>query len=200
MIKAFQIVILLVLTIGFTAQAQTDETITGAAAGGQQASGLVAPAISTAAPAQTVHWGKLVGNWLAKLDEMTPEGEVSASYEAEWNFVYTLGGLAIQDIFILPPRAGGIPYDRHFYGTGLRLYDAEAGHWTVMWIDTGGKVFEQRAATSTDREIIMTSLPDAQVQKRWVYHDFTPNGFRWREEVRQNGAWVVQQRVQATRQ
>lgn len=161
--------------------------------------GVEAPAISKGAPEQTVHWGRLVGNWNFVLEELTPDGRVAESYAGEWNFFYTLGGAAIQDVFILPPRSAEMSPEDHFYGTGIRIFDDETKMWRVVWIDTSGRQFEIRQATSSEDKIVMTSGPGAN-KKRWIYYNFYNDRFQWRQEVMVGGEWVIDQRLMARRQ
>jgi|GEM_PF-4748500 len=160
--------------------------------------GVEASAISKDAPAETAHWGRLVGNWNFVLEELAPDGRVTESYAGEWNFFYTLGGEAIQDVFILPPRSAEISPEDHFYGTGIRIFDGETKKWRVVWIDTGGRQFELRQATSTGDQIVMTTGPGAN-EKRWVYFDLHEDRFQWRQEAMADGKWTVDQRLTATR-
>lgn len=160
--------------------------------------GVLAPQMAQHAPAKTAEWGKLVGEWAIKLDQFDEEGSVSASYDGEWNFFYTLGGVAIQDIFVLPPRNAEISPESRFYGTGIRIFDAEEDQWRIVWIDTGGKEFELRKAHSDSEKIIMFADTE-NGPRRWTYYDMTANSFRWKQEIQIDNIWTIEQAILATK-
>ena len=99
-------------------------------------------------PEEVAKWGKLVGNWDIVVEMIGEDGEVTQSFNAEWNWFYIMNGLAIQDVFILPKRADNIDPSDYFVGTGIRIYDEDEKKWQTSWIDTSTKKIELREAVS----------------------------------------------------
>lgn len=190
--------IAIALLLGLTSQSTLALSDTPSESRNQNLHGLKAPSLSKNAPPQTIHWGQLVGNWDVMLEALAPNGTITQSYEAEWNFFYTLGGTAIQDIFILPPRKTKIPAENRFYGTGIRIFNSSTGLWESIWIDTGAKTFDFRTATSTDTSITMTNRSETP-DRRWKYFNINRKSFEWTEEKFTDGKWILVQRLTAHR-
>lgn len=166
---------------------------------GQNVTGVIASKLNDNAPDETVHWGKLVGNWDIVFEAINEKGEVTQSFDGEWNWFYTLNGHAIQDVFILPPRSSGSDPSTLFYGTGIKIYNSESKKWQSCWVDTSDKKLGLREAISTDEKIILYETKANGEKTKITYFDMKENTFSWQQEIQDGDDWIINQVIRAKR-
>ncbi len=165
----------------------------------QSSVGLISSAPKSV-PEEVAQWGKLVGNWDIVVEMIGEDGNVTQSFNAEWNWFYIMNGLAIQDVFILPKRADNIEPSDYFVGTGIRIYDEDKKKWQTSWLDTSSKRIELREAVSTDQNIVVIHNTEGGDKLRYTYYDMNAESFKWKQESANNdGRWKVTQTVVAKR-
>jgi len=67
-----------------------------------------------------------------------PENWPKRERQGEWHFGWVFEDRAIEDVFIVPPRAQrtpDTPREGNRYGASLRGYDAERDEWHITWIN-----------------------------------------------------------------
>src|SRR5712691_7726186 len=98
---------------------------------------LAAPGRSTEIPESCDIYGWLIGSW--ELDVLHYRVDVRERHlKGEVHFARVLEGRAVQDVWIMPPRAERSgPPDRtcNMYGTTLRLWDPALQAWRITWIN-----------------------------------------------------------------
>lgn len=88
--------------------------------------------------------GWLVGGWSAEVTDFDPGGQVRPG-TGEWWFSWVLEGRALQDVWIVPPRAqrsqwtSGVSNHpgaaNNRYGTTVRWFDRSSGQWRIAWVN-----------------------------------------------------------------
>ena len=140
------------------------------------------------APAGLAQFGRLVGRWECAVDDRGADGRWHERPDtAIWTWFYSLGGLAIQDVWE-PRRGGGAAA---VIGTNLRLYDPREDLWRSVWTSTDDPRFELWQGAAADGRIVMLHGDAGVAQRRIVFFDLTPRTFAWHYELRSDGAWNV---------
>lgn len=139
----------------------------------------------------------LPGRWALEVILRRSDGSAerkSGFVSADW----VLQGRAVQDVFAVP----GL-----FYGTTLRVYDANLDAWHCHWSDPLHQVYFRMIGRARGDEIInegpepeelarvygMTVNPGKPATLRWIFSDITDGAFRWRSERSANGTdWQLQ--------
>ncbi|WP_422861807.1 hypothetical protein [Flagellimonas sp. W118] len=162
--------------------------------------GLLATEINKTAPTLTDHWGQLVGNWDIEVEIVNSSGEITQSFNGEWNWFYVMNGMAIQDVFILPKREDAKDQNS-FYGIGLRIYNEKLNKWQTAYMDTSNKQMDTGEAISTNEKIILIETNEKDEKIRITYFDFQDNTFKWQQEVfnEDRKVWQINQLIHATR-
>ncbi len=149
-------------------------------------------------------FGQFVGSW--KLDvRWFAHGEEVARSEGEWHFGWVLGGLAVQDVWIVPARRRGEPLldddGRGDYGTSLRFFDESIGAWRSTWIGPARGLVRTFVARQEGADVVLTGSFEEGVITRWSFSEITPSSFTWRnEQLAGSGAEpVLVQQFAATR-
>ena len=116
---------------------------------------------------------------------------------AQWNGRYGLGGMAILDEWYDPNPTEDPNAPR---GINVRMYDAEAEQWSMMWMATGPYTVQDLKAEMRDGKLTMWQvypdrpnfLADFTVvdADHWHRISYTPG---------ENGEWVPQFKLAATR-
>jgi hypothetical protein len=143
-------------------------------------------------------FGQFVGSWDLDVTDIAPDG-TEVTTPGEWHFGWALGGRAVADVWICPPRAadGSSPGE---HGLSLRFYDEALGAWRSTWLGPGRRVVREFVARPDGDGIVLAgSFEDGDL--RWAFSDITPHTFRWRNEVSLDGGrtWRVQQTFAARR-
>lgn len=130
-------------------------------------------------------YGQFVGRWRcapAFLDATGAWQEPPARPTWIWHWV--LNGAAIQDVWIPDPDhspAGAA------MGTNLRVYDAEADRWDMVWTTESLGGFQRFSARMIDGEVVMHGdIPAGQRpahRARITFHDIRADRFEWKYEA-----------------
>ncbi len=151
------------------------------------------------APPELDQFGFLIGDF-----EITSHAWTGAAWSpprpgprARWNGWYGLGGMAIYDEWYDPDPALDPDSPR---GVNVRMYDAEAAQWKMMWIATAGLQVQDLVAEMRDGKLTMwQNYPD----RPGFLADFTvvdkDHWYRVSYTKDDAGAWVPQFKLAATR-
>jgi len=170
----------------------------------------LAEALHSAGPA-TDHAEKLalyaflVGHWDTEIithDDSGGEHRRRGEIFAGW----VLEGRAIQDVWMIPPRAQreasapSLPVAGNWYGTTLRVYDPKLDAWHIFWIDPATQFFARQLGRARGADIVQEGKTESGASSRWSFTQIQPNSFKWLGEVAPDGkAWQLQVEVLARR-
>ena len=99
--------------------------------------------------------------------------------KGEWHFSWILGGMAVQDVIVLPGFE---------YGTTLRVYNPGTHAWDIAYCYTG-KIMRFEARKQGDR-IVLTNVEDER--RKWVFAEIQDNYFHWQDVMAdEDGRWQV---------
>ena len=159
--------------------------------------------------------GWLAGSWDAEVIDYPRDGPPRRG-RGEWHFAWVLEGRALQDVWIVPPRAerGRTPAESadgpgNRYGSTLRVFDAEDGLWRITWINPVTGVESRLAGRRAGGDLVLEGLDDEGVRMRWSFTEIEPaidsgappRSFRWLgESSRDDGeTWRLDAEFQLTR-
>lgn len=127
-------------------------------------------------------------------------GAVTRQEDGEWHFCWVLEGRAIQDVWIVPPRAiRGASAGRYEYGTSLRFYDSEIDGWQSTWIGPMNHAVRTFIARRIGDNVVLETTHGMSPRMRWSFENVSTDAFHWRNEVWEEGSWRVQQTFEAKR-
>jgi len=150
-------------------------------------------------PADEQLFGPLIGSWDLVVRWFDERGSVSREEAGEWHFAWVLEGRAIQDVWIVPPRAARTLSRNYEYGTSVRFYDENLKAWQSTWIGPAHNIVYTFLARAQGNQIVMESTPEAKSRLRWSFDDISNSGFTWKNEIFENAQWRTQQTFVATR-
>lgn len=134
-------------------------------------------------------YGRFVGSWDSEIVVHAPDG---ATHQAtgEIHFGWILRGRAVQDVWIIHPRAGlpPLPIAGHWYGTTLRVYDPTIDAWRINWSDPARSLFRQQIGRADGSDIVQEGTTESGELTRWSFREITPASFRWLGESKPAGA------------
>lgn len=129
-------------------------------------------------------YGRLIGNWKMHA-VLRPTPHETREADGEIAFGWVLSGRAIQDVWSLPGW---------FYGTTLRVYDAEIDAWHILWNEPVRQYYTRMIGRAEDGGMVQLGKKDDGTPIRWRFLDVTDNAFRWTGEVGQpDGSWFLNQ-------
>lgn len=139
-------------------------------------------------------FGQFVGAWDIEVTDVHPDGS-RVHGRGEWLWGWILGGRAIQDVYVL--REG----PRREHGVTVRLYDPRHRHWRVCWVGPVAGSFRTFVARPNGDEIVLEGADDAGRPMRWVFSEITPDRYRWRAIVADQGSegWRLAVEIRARR-
>jgi hypothetical protein len=162
-----------------------------------------ARALQSDAPSLPDHarlFAPFIGDWDLLVRWYDEAGGLTRTEAGEWYFSWVLEGRAIQDVWIVPPRALRATHPPYEYGTSLRFYDPAADAWQSTWIGPMHRVVWTFAARQRGPDVVLETTPDIVPVLRWSFTDITANTFLWKNEIRDAGTWRTQQTFAAKRQ
>lgn len=144
-------------------------------------------------------FGQFVGSWDLEV-RWYRDGKPVRDSLGEWHFGWVLGGRAVQDVWIVPPRSDRGEPDLYEHGTSLRFFDAAAGVWRSTWhgpVQGSVRTFTARAH---EGEILLEGERLDGCEIRWVFSRIRPESFSWRFEQFADGDWRLLQSFECRRQ
>ena len=155
---------------------------------------------SAKAPAETVQYGQLVGNWKVRQYGLDNKGEWKEGGSADWNFYWILGGAAIQDDWIAPSLKDPAPESGRQLGTNIRIYNPKLKQWEMAWASNTGAKVDTFTAVEKDGSIVMRGIYTG-VETRITFYDINQKTFSWKMETqtKETGTWKEVYRIEAKR-
>jgi len=145
---------------------------------------LAAPGRSTEIPESCDIYGWLIGSW--ELDVLHYRVDVRERHlKGEVHFAWVLEGRAVQDVWIMPPRAErSAPPDKtcNTYGTTLRLWDPALQAWRVTWINGVTGARDELIGRRSGNDIVQIGTHANGTPIRWIFSEITADSFRWTGE------------------
>ncbi|MBO9621562.1 MAG: hypothetical protein J7500_02510 [Sphingomonas sp.] len=144
-------------------------------------------------------YAPVIGSWSLTIEWLDSKGDVERALPGEWHFSWVLDGLGVQDVWITPPRSertDGTP--PHEHGTSVRFYDRRTRTWRSTWTGPRHSSILEFQSRLIHDEIVLESRGQTPRMK-WVFSDFSADGFTWRNWVEDAGSWWLQQRFIASR-
>ena len=164
--------------------------------------GLEATGPRTDQAAESMLFGRLVGDWDLVIENRQPDGTWT-KVVGEWHFGWILQGRAIQDVWISykPDARRGDPNGFLGYGTTVRVYDAKERVWHVNWMGVLNHNYIRFRAHPAGSEIVMDAKDAEGTLMQWIFSEIRSDSFRWRSQDSPDGGktWRVAQRMTATR-
>ncbi len=145
-----------------------------------------ASGVAGGAPAELMHFEKLIGNWVTTEESLTPDGsDWVPSNGADWSFSWAFDGWGVRDDYRSPPISEPVADEsKRQRGTNLRIFDPAAGHWVMTWLTVASATPVGFTATSTEQRIVMLSdVANPQGNfGRVTFFDITDSSFEWKLE------------------
>jgi uncharacterized protein len=150
-----------------------------------------APALRSAAAA--FDW--LIGGWQGDVIDFDPKGALRRG-QGEWWFSWVLEGRAIQDVWIVPRRSLRdkplAHYANNRHGTTLRTFDAQAGVWTITWLNPVSGARNVLSGKRLGDQIVLEGVNEDRIPIRWSFVDIKKDSFIWRGESQEPpGTWKL---------
>lgn len=137
--------------------------------------------VSSEAPQETMHFGRIVGQWSIKDQTLGKDGQWQDGPGANWNFYWILGGNAIQDDWISPGFETPAPKVGRQLGTNIRIYNPVDKVWEMAWISSSGRKLDTFKATSDENSMVMDGIYNGQAT-RITFFDISEKRFSWKME------------------
>lgn len=149
-------------------------------------------------------FGRLVGAWYIEQEVRAEDGSWQSVSDAEWNFRYALGGYAIQDEWIQPPRSHDTAEDdSRQYGTNIRVYDAESDSWQVIWASNDQSTFTSYTAVANVEGNVVMQGSDPErpgIVQKITYYGIEEDSWQWKMEFSGDEVnWLEVARITAFR-
>ena len=146
---------------------------------------LGAPGRSPEIPEASDLYGFLVGSW--ELDVRRYWVDVSGrGIKGEVHAGWVLEGRAVQDVWIMPPRAvRRAPPDKalDMCGTTLRVWDAQLQAWRITWINPVTGQRDDQIGRRVGSDIVQVGARPDGTPTRWMFTELTRDSFRWTGEA-----------------
>lgn len=151
-------------------------------------------------------YGRLIGSWDMEVAAFDEDGGRHDG-RGEIHFGWVLEGRAIQDVWMIPPRAERgpdapvMPVAGNWYGTTLRVYDPAIDAWHVLWSDPAIQFYSRQVGRAQGDDIVQEGSYEAGGRSRWTFSDIRADSFRWRAEISTDGGatWRLQVEIHARR-
>lgn len=132
-------------------------------------------------------FGQFIGAWDVDV-VWFDKGRPVRREQGEWHFASILGGRAMQDVWIVPPRSAAEHESRLYeYGTSLRFPDPAGGFWRSTWHGPVHGVVIPFVARQVGPDIVLEGQHPDGGALRWMFSEITRERFRW-QNFRSSGA------------
>ena len=146
-------------------------------------------------------YGFLVGSWETDIIAHEENGTRHAN-RGEIHAGWVLEGRAIQDVWMIPPRAERqpdaplpqLPVTGAWYGTTLRVYDPRIDAWHVFWSDPATQFYARQIGRARGGDIVQEGRLEGGPLLRWSFTKIEPSSFHWLGEISADGgtSWRLQ--------
>ena len=130
-------------------------------------------------------YGWLIGSW--ELDVLRYRVDMTGrGLKGEVHFAWVLEGRAVQDVWIMPPRAERsetTDKNANMYGTTLRVWDPTIQGWRVTWINPVTGARDELVGRWAGKDIVQVGRHADGTPIRWIFSEITPDSFRWTGEA-----------------
>ena len=133
-------------------------------------------------------YGRFVGSWNGSMVVWGAHRE-RTEMSSEVHFAWVLQGRAVQDVWIAPARVDGAPV---MYGTTMRVYDPQADHWNITWIDPLKQTAMRMVGREVGEDIVQECRSEQGVLRQWMFTEIRPDSFHWIwRDATEDGGWTV---------
>jgi len=166
---------------------------------------LTAPRLSPEVPEVSDVYGWLCGSWDLEVRRYRGIDVSGTGLRGEVHAARVLEGRAVQDVWIMPPRADrGRPLSdptMNMYGTTLRSWDASLQAWRIQWNNPARGHREEQVGNWNGENILQTGERADGTRTRWTFTEISADSFHWRGEALYPGKtdWVLEGEFVATR-
>ena len=156
------------------------------------------------APAELMHWGKMVGQWSTREESLKQDGSgwIDAG-TADWDLFWAYDGWGIQDNYTSPPKSQKLEDEStRQRGTNLRVYNPLEKKWALTWLTTKSSKAELYSATSDDEKVVMLSDSANGEGKfsRITFFDMNDTSFEWKlEQSSDQENWLEVYRIHGSK-
>lgn len=141
-----------------------------------------------------------IGSWELVVTWYDAQGAMLRQEQGEWHFARVLEGRAVQDVWIVPPRAQRASHtDPYEYGTSLRFFDPAARAWRSTWLGPLQGALHSFLARRVGEAVVLETRLDDGRGMRWSFSEIRPDSFVWRNEREGAGGWLLTQDFAARR-
>ena len=166
---------------------------------------LAAPGRAPEIPESADVYGFLVGSWHLDVDIYAGVDVRGRGLRGEVHAGWALEGRAVQDVWIMPPRAerAGEPKERgmNMFGTTLRVWDPAIQAWRITWINPVHGHREEQIGRRIGPEIVQVGARANGTPTRWRFTELTEDAFHWLGEAlaADGKTWVLEGEFRARR-
>jgi hypothetical protein len=147
---------------------------------------LAADARAPEIPESADVYGWLCGSWDLVVLRYRAVDVSGQGLTGEVHAARVLEGRAVQDVWIMPPRDGGVAAadpTMNMYGTTLRSWDASIQAWRIAWTNPVRSHREEQIGNWQGRDIVQNGTRDDGTKTRWSFTEITGDSFHWRGEA-----------------
>ena len=149
-------------------------------------------------------YGWLCGSWDLVVLRYRAIDVSAQGLTGEMHAARVLEGRAVQDVWIMPPRADRAPASdpaMNMYGATLRSWDASIQAWRIAWTNPIRNHREEQIGNRDGRDIVQNGTRADGTKTRWTFTEITANSFHWRGEALypNQTVWTLEGEFLATR-
>jgi hypothetical protein len=148
-------------------------------------------------------YGWLVGSWELDVLHYWAEDVSARGLKAEVHAAWVLEGLAVQDVWIMPPRPDRACAERNLnmYGTTLRVWDRRIQAWRITWQNPVGGHFEEQVGRRHGNDVVQIGMRPGGTPTRWSFTEITGDSFHWLGEsfAPDRKSWILEGEFRAHR-
>jgi hypothetical protein len=165
---------------------------------------LASPGRSPEIPEAEDAYGWLVGSWTLDVLHYWGRDVAAQHLQGEAHFAWVLEGRAVQDVWIMPPRAqrtARADKTMNMYGSTVRAWDATIKGWRITWTNPAGDHHETQIGRWQGRDVVQVGTRPDGTATRWSFREITPDSFHWRGEAQAPRAksWTLEGEFRARR-
>lgn len=131
-------------------------------------------------------YGWLIGSWELSVQHYWATDVSARGIKGEVHFGWILEGRAVQDVWIMPPRARrtvDLEKTMNMYGTTLRVWDPSIQAWRITWFNPAGDHREEQIGRWSGKDVVQIGTRPDGTPTRWRYTEITPVSFHWLGEA-----------------